>query len=293
MADAFVQTLKRMRTPMIPSNAIRNDEKARPMEPPEVLLDKSEPPRLRFDLSEDRFDHIHKLVEDWNRGFASETADFSKRYVASKLEVAVELRSLRPQGEQFHLVFCAIPNVSAWHFAKSATADIHTSGECGRANGAQDFVLISDTYFVDGPETLIPSLVWLERAKERVDLFRDICTSTFEVSLECGGIAGEREVSIERFLVPRCYGESVGGVIQGSAKAVNNSPDDIRPDLGNLFRHAELMRKMVGLIRVRLNKNSCVVPFAKPSSAFPIEIGKVLLCPCDLATRTLKGIRHG
>lgn len=256
------------------------------------LFDKSEAASFGFDVADYPLDLDHKFLEDGSRDIAFEPAYFAECYVASKLEIAVEIRSLGADGEQFHLIFCAVPYGSRWHPDKTSPSRIDPCAECTRHDRDEDFVLISNAYLVECEQNLVPSTVWLERAKKRVDFLRRVGTSTFKVRLKSVGVSREGEISVPRIISSANNGQFVNGMVESGSKAIDNSSDDLRPRFRDVLVHAQLVNNMLGLVRVRLDKNGCIVLFIKPSGGFPLEVGEVFLCPCDLAARTIKGSSH-
>jgi hypothetical protein len=246
-----------------------------------MSLNQTNPASFGLNLVDDRFDHPHKRFERFKGGLSVNPFDFAKRYVNAELEVAVELHPILG-GKHYHLVFCAIPYRRVGHGDKAGSLNEGLDAEGGSANRDQEFVLISDTYLVECPQQLATSLVRLVRAKEGVNLLRNICTSTFEVGLKVRSVTGEREVSIQRLRAPGREGNGVHGVIQSGSEIVNNVPGNLRESIGELLGQAKLVNDMLGFIRVRLGKNVAGVVLDKRQN-FPFEFGEVILSPCEFA----------
>jgi hypothetical protein len=255
------------------------------------LLDNSESLGFSLNFVDDRFNHIHKQIKSWDRILARNTLDFSKSYINAECELAVAFR-VRPNGEQFHLVFTAIPDWGGiGHRPKPRSFEVEASTECNASHWNEEFMLVSVTYLVECPQGLTPSFVWLVGPKERIDFFRDIFTSPLKSSVELGSLSRKGEVGVERILTSRSDSDSVHGVIQSRAKVVNNIPAHFGK-LGREFAdHANFVNDVLGFLRVRLGELFVSVTLVENNCSL-FEIGKVTLSPCQLASRTFERAGH-
>ena len=77
---------------------------------------------------------------------------------------------------------------------------------------------------VECPQGLVPSVVWVASAEERVHLRRNIGASALEVTFKVRRILGEWEVSVSGFGLASSNGNGVDSAVEGRPQVSEKSP---------------------------------------------------------------------
>jgi hypothetical protein len=237
-------------------------------------------PDLPFHSHNDSIDYANHLVEECIHWLSVNNRNFVKGYEEGKLEIVVACR-FGANDEQYHLLFDAIPRM-CWNLDVSNSLNEEFLAQRSSADGSKHFMLISNAYLVQCPEKVIASSVRLERAKERVDLFRDIGAASLHVVFELGNVASEGEVGFSRIDTSRGDGNAVASVIQGSTKIGSGVTDYISQKAWDRFRDLDLTHNMERQFRVRLD-NSCVGLTIEEEQDLFFKVGDVFLSPRDFS----------
>lgn len=246
-----------------------------------ISSDVTETPGLRFDSQQDMLDHVGKQVEKWNRWLSLNTFNLVKRYENRKLDFVIRL-CIGPERRYFDLLFGSVPDVFKGHTdqATASALEFGCNVPGSHYDGDQDSVIVSVAYLVQGPEGNIPSLVRLERPKERVNFLREIgpLHGVFKIT----GSSSEREVCMSRIERSSGDGDRVGGVVQGLPEVVGGVPGDLREILRKSPLELDLVYVLLRSIRVGINRSVAWVIRDEPVD-FLCEFENVMLCPSQLS----------
>jgi hypothetical protein len=255
-----------------------------------MLFDNSKAASLRCDSQQDALDFASNCVKNSKGCFSFNTLDFCESYRSEEAEVCIELRS-RTEGNQYHLMFRVIPDVRPWNHEVSSAFDVHASINSSGSERYQERVLVSVGYTVQCEQNFIPSVVWLERAKERVHFLRNVGASPFEAIFESVSGSSERKVGILGLGTSTRNGDGAGCMIQSFAEVADCIARHLGNSLRKGFRESNFVDGESGILRVRLDKlyEGCIL---NESLDCPFEVGDVFLSPCDLAPGAFEGIGH-
>jgi hypothetical protein len=245
---------------------------------------------LRFCSGDDALSYASKCLQRADRRLIRENRHVTERYIASELEICVECPSLFDAGE-YHLIFSFIP--SGWCPKREVERGLSVLGcfeytrfgECHRRSCAADRndnrMLVGYTKLVQGPESTLPSLVRLERAKERRDITWDILTPTGDMSFNVFGRIAKGESCVFEPLVPADFGGCVSGLVESGSEIVNSIGGNIS-DLAGQFLDEFDFVKLGSAVNIGLN-NSGVWAALEESGTLNVHISKVSLCIRDPA----------
>jgi hypothetical protein len=156
-------------------------------------------------------------------------------------------------------------------------------------------VLIGPTNGVECPEGVLSSLVWLVASYQGVDFGRDILAVSSQRAFKVVFGVGEGESGLPNALTP-ISGSSrdcVYGMVERSPKIGDNIRDGIIEEPRRLLCEAHLMDLALRDIRIRLGKEFIQVFLPMEMADNPFDFDEVMLCPLNLAARTVEGIGHG
>lgn len=249
--------------------------------------DDFEPPRLRFDTQEDALNFARQIVEDGNRWLSNKQLDFAELYIQEKVELVVKLGAFGLNRRKCDLIFASVRDgLRVRDTRVKSGVPIRSTDADSDRNELN--VLISDTYLVESPEKVIPSLVRLECAKEREDVLWNVLGPPWRASFPFGQASTNREGGVFEPSITRSERNAVGSVIQRGPKIV----DGIGGNVGEEFRQRhelEPMKLFVGNIRIWLDKY--VVWFCvREGFNLPFEILDVMLCARQLPACALERI---
>jgi hypothetical protein len=218
--------------------------------------------------------------------------NFPECYKKSEIDVTLALRS-RPLGEEFHLVFCAIPHMVKWDAQETASTP-HTRtcdlGDCDKGQKERVFVAVACAVQCD--EEMISSVVRLEAAQERPNLLRYMGAPPFKLVFESGLSAGKWEVGIPGFGTITRESYSVDGMVQSCPEIIHGISGKEGQPLWDFTHQADFLNYVTDLFRVWLFKG-----FAgghlKESSDLAIEFVNVFPSPCELEISAIEWIGHG
>lgn len=257
--------------------------------------DQSDAPCLSFGSHQDALDYADKVVEDCNGFLAAHNLNVIEAYERGDAYLVLQVGVIGGAPCEHDLLFGAIPHdwgVDHPEWFGYSLQDLQAGkGELPRppgidSDGSQDCVFVSTTYLVQCPERVIPSLVWLERPKQRDDLLRDMLAIPLSTNFEIRGVASERKVA----MATRRKRDRVSSVVKGFPEIVDGVPSD----LGSLrqgLRAPHLVHDFLGLIRVGFRNNFVgVALFERDDSVF--EILDVNLCSRKFTACTGERISH-
>src|ERR1700730_10299854 len=138
-----------------------------------------------------------------------------------ELEAVLEL-SPRPECDNFHLVFCAVPSRGLRRRQKpfSGAYVSPKKGENTSNERSHDSVFIRNANLIKQPQQVISSGVWLEPAKERVNFLWQVFRSTKSIR-HLGNATSEGKGGVLRVGLSRSDGNGVSGSVESAAKVSN------------------------------------------------------------------------
>lgn len=211
-------------------------------------LQKTESPALCFRSAQDAIDYAHHLTEDSNRRFALLNLSAIDRYIQGDVWLVVRVRADWCAGE-CEFVFYRVPiGVADSHSGSEAALcpivtgapSVAVSDDC-RGSGQmrerkdrvsyierdQCAVFLGVAELVQGPEGVIPSLVWLKRAEECEDFRRQIlAASPSNHMLQGGSIVPEGKLGLLGIDFPASDRACVTALVEDGAEIVGSVKDD-------------------------------------------------------------------
>jgi hypothetical protein len=243
-----------------------------------MLGDISKSSAFRFENPQDALDLAYAVMEDSKRWLADNEIDFIKSYVGNEFQIVVPLRCT-DDATDFDLVFEAIPTGVQVQPNDSANAFDIAQSEVGR--DSEERVLVKVGYLVEGPEGVIPALVWLECPKTRVDFLREVFASPFYLVFEVEGTIGERKGHESGVCVAGGDGNIEASGIQRRTQIVNSIRGSINERIREAGLKPDLVNLALGTLRIILNNKSAWACRDK-GNTLPVKLGHMLLCPRDL-----------
>ncbi len=252
-------------------------------------LKQSESEPLAFNCMDDVFDLVGETDESGNGGFIF--GDSCEDYEKFEIDVALRLRS-RFSGEEFHLIFCAVPGMNIWnpHFAAS-TPQVSANNTGNSSTGDEERVFIAVTCLVECNEYIVPSLVRLERAKQRPHFRWDIFTPSFKFIFKLGEVSSEWEVGVLNSGTARRDSNGVNGMIERRPEVIDDIPGDQGKLFGDGASQAHLLHDVLRLVRVRIGKKFPGIIFNEAPD-FPYEFIDVFATPSEFEVGAIEWTGH-
>jgi len=250
---------------------------------------------LRFRSQQDALNFAEHSAEEGNRWFSAHSVNFAKRYEKGELDIVLNF-SARPYTGKYHLIFFAIPmgrehgqSAGSLHVAYSNPLDGHTDGD-----DQPMFAAVANP--VECPDKVVPSFVWLERAKKRHNLRRQIFASATldNVRLKLHRRIGDGKVSSLGVGLPRRNRSRVASLIKDGTQTLGRLKSKISEPLGNGLGEFEFV-KLRDSVRVGLsNLGAWILLPAEEGFSPRIEVADLFLCAREPTPGTLERIkRHG
>jgi hypothetical protein len=241
--------------------------------------ERTETKTLRFNSGQDAFDFAYHVVENSNRWLVSNSLNWPERYEKGNLHIVFNVRLGADDG-QYDLVFVHVP--SGWESEAAVGTrhgeilDVNVSDI--RPDGDEQPMLGPIRHFIECPDKIVPSFVWLERAKQREDIRQQIFASTpvNYVSFQFGGAVGNGKVGVLGVGLARknCGGKP--SLVQDSSQLLSRSDSFINEVVGKRLGEFDFV-SLVHAIHVWLNDTG--VWFTIEKSRDPgIEVIDVFLC---------------
>jgi hypothetical protein len=243
----------------------------------------TESARLRYRSQQDALDLVDHNVEHGKGWRANEFRNFAERYVKGELEVVFEVPA-RLNTPEYHLIFFVIPRGHKY-FPSSDVARALCDEVVAVQRSTEDAVLTVIAEPIQCPDGFVPSLVRLERPKQREDIRRKIFapSATYHIRFELGGTIGNREMGALRIGDVRKNGCNIPGLIKGGTEVFNS----FDCNTGHLARHlpseADLVKFVAG-IRISLNDSGIWCTLEEGLSIFD-KGAKLKLCAADSLLR--------
>lgn len=188
---------------------------------------------------DDLFREIDNLVEDKNSWFAIDFLNPVESYSSGKVRMVIPLM-MRPDIAKYDVLIDAVID--------QGTIDMVHRGILPDICCNKEAMFIGVTDRVQGPEGVIPSLIWLEPAKNRQDFRRDIATAlpAFEDVSVLPKFA-EREVGVFGVGLSGTDGCRIGALVESSPQIVSSVRCDAFEDVRKRLTKDDLLKiKSIG-----------------------------------------------
>lgn len=252
-------------------------------------LKKADALGLCFRTQDDALNHARDVLKYGADFFTAYGLDIPKRYAMGDVEIVLKFSSGGHYGK-YELVFSGVPN---------EMGEIAISGHYGfaqsdvareKSNRSNEPVFVGVTQLVEGPDGKISSLVRIERAKVRYDLWGQVFASPFDNVFELRGVISDREVSRFGIGFSAQNGGGKSGKVKGGAQRLDTFDREIGDGVGNGPSHLELVKLIPGL-RIRLNRNGVGLSLEK-GFTLPTDFVDMLICAGESALRAMERIGH-
>lgn len=151
-----------------------------------------------LDSVDNKSDIVGHCVKGGKDFHSSYTCYVAKEHAKGNVHLVVKFRA-SPDPEEFDFVFRRVPTGISELEAAVNNCFFHVGAvpKSSRADWDNYAMRIGVPYLVQGPKGVIPSLVWVERRKQRAD-FRWVSPQSFPVKFasDTSGVFGKREASI-------------------------------------------------------------------------------------------------
>jgi len=262
----------------------------------EKLLNEPKTAGLRFDSQQDTLDFQAKIIEDSKDWLAYNDRDFVERYKRNEVEIVIPCCIRNDDGaepDHYHLIVSTVPFMGIGHRERS-TESLNRSASPPQdsLHGRDEFMFIPITQFVQCPQEVIASSVRLEPTKQRLNLFREV-SGTPDRTPHVAYIVSKRKCTIPGIGFTSSDSDGVPGIIQSTSQINNDVTGDVAERFWEGLNKFYLVNLPIRCLRIGFD-NFCVWVETMEFPDSPVEIGKeVFLSPCDLAPRTVEGVRHG
>lgn len=258
------------------------------------MLDRSsvsralEPNRLGFNCADDAINFGRELSKRGNDWLAANNPNVAERYVKGDVNLALKFRS-STEPHEFDLVFRRVP-LAISKLARSDDPTVEGTNRVAercKSHWDDHAMRIGVPYSVEANEQVVPSRVWLEAHKERVDFRRNIFKfPASQFTFKVGGIVGKRESGPLR----RGVAESDGGGIDRVVERVSQVPDGILERGLDVSRHPSGQPDLVHILtgfRIVVGDTG-IWPRIEEGFNFPFESIDVLACAIEDDARALE-----
>jgi hypothetical protein len=255
------------------------------------LLEQTDPPALCFGGPQDAINFARDGIQDANRRAAFDTVDVVKSYMEGNIHIVLQI-SFRGDPSKYDAIFVPLPSEHKLSGACSPhLIDVYSPG--ADTYWHKESVFVGVTKLVDGPEGIIPSLVWLERSKERTNFWAQIPTSPFDVVIQSDGRISEGKISILGVRNAAQNASSIATLIQAGSEGFDGLDGRIGPTIGDVARKFQTVDSKA--IRLYLSSTSGWVLLEEYLNTL-FESANMFLCAGQPALGALEGIRflsHG
>lgn len=256
----------------------------------------SEPETARFGF--DSFDCVRDLAADPVKFLDNGPACHNRGFIESykEFEVDLVLRVRIDAGSQvYDLLFNPIPPgvLGNYHADKPATAFDFCGWplEVGTEWG-QHGMIIGISQRLQCVQEIIPSIVRIERSKERVHFPRNIRASSLDLRFKFGSTMGKREVGVPNLGLTGGGCDRVDCVVETGAEIAHDVANEFRNEsIVKILNELDLVKELVRGSWVYFNDLSVGV-YLDESLNFPLEIGEMFASSSNLALRAVEWSRH-
>jgi hypothetical protein len=222
----------------------------------------------------------------------SESLNIADRYIKGEIGCYLRLHS-RLCNQECDLVFISVEGVAA-NFSPSGTNDVSGVDDPAPIDFERDkgAVFLGITKLVESPQIVIPSFVWLLRAKQRNDfrgaIFADL--PSVDIVIELDGIVPERKIRSFQPTIAASESGSISGLVESGTEIVGNIEQDARQHFRHLLSELNLV-DMISRIRVLLDNMGVWLTIDKIVDE-QLEIANVLLCSNKGESWAVEQVRH-
>lgn len=243
------------------------------------LPDNSNSSRLGFHSPQDALDFVREIAEDGKHWYASKHWNFAERYAKGEINIVVNC-SIASDPRDYDLVFSPVPSGArmSQQSIEAGTGRMTNEFDILNVHGGFDngSVFVGVSNLVQGPQGRIPSLVWLERSKKRLDFVRDVLGFAFDLSLKFSFSVSKGKVRP----FSRCRGnDSTGGVIECRPEIIDSRNRLLSDSRRQRIRESDYI-EIVNAISVNLG-DSFVNVRSKKQAGKAFYLTNVILCPPD------------
>jgi len=219
---------------------------------------------LCFRSPQDAINFARDGVEDAKRRAAFDAIEIVECYKEGKIYVVLKVRAGIDLSEYDLFFFAVKGGCEHPHTAAATAGHLHSIDACistGNTNRHEESVLVGVTEFVQGPEGIIPSLLRVERAKERTDFRRQVFASAFNVRVQFGRGVGEGEIGVFWGSHASPDRNGISTLVQSGSKSLNGLNGNICPAIRDF---ASKLKAMGGdSVSIRLSKGAAWFLFEK------------------------------
>jgi hypothetical protein len=254
-----------------------------------ISLHESDFPAFRFDLRNGFVGFAdHGLENEHGRFHAGVLAIF-QRWENREIDIVLKVHLLR-DSSIWDFIFRAVQDKRIVELNGDGQADALNFSHCGSACDEHDKGMFAQiAQVIEREKQVIPALVRLESAKQRLDFRRAILGDAFDSVSKLGRVA--RKGKDAKFQVgvvgtkvctgPRGMIETRSGVLDDLGR--QNSPAEGKP-----LRQPDFVN-FVDAVRIVIN-NSSVWLFTEKTIDLGFKVLEMFLCPCDSQPRAIEGI---
>lgn len=254
-----------------------------------LVLDETDAAALSFRSGDDARDYARKVVQRSRNWLALQNRHVAERYREGEFNLVLEA-TFGSDPAEYHLVFSAVPRGHR-DGAPAQAPPLHSEAAGSSADGDQLGVLhVCD--LVHGPQGVIPSLVRLERAKQRDNVIRQVFAAPFDHVSKFRSRVGERVVGALGVGRSSQIGASKAGLIESGSQTLNDLHGEVGEESGQRFGHLDLV-KLIAAVRVFLNDSG--IWFTLDESLYcGLEFRNLFLCAREPLLGAAEGIvGHG
>lgn len=239
-----------------------------------VVSEESDSLGLHCESCDDALNHVRKAVKRGNDFLACNKLNIVEGYKKGKLDIHFAFTVRDWDFSQYDLVFHAVPPGREGKPRRSAAmCSAHLHPVVGEAHRVNDSVFIGVTELVQDPEQIIPSFVWLGRANHFTDAVREYLGDTCHLRVK-------RSLVVSDGIVKELPAESEHGLVKRGPQAKNSIASVASNTLWHRLTDSQL-QQIVSAIRVTLGDSGAGVLVLNECLDFAVEIGNVILSPCD------------
>jgi len=201
--------------------------------------DQADAPALCFSGPQDAINFARNGVKNANGGTALNPIDLVKLYEEGKFDIVLKVSTGFDSGE-YDLIFSAVKNGHG-RVPPAQGHGIDFQSTSSDAHGDEESVFVGVTELVQGPEGVIPSLMRVERAKERADFHGEVFAAALSDTIQISNRVPKGKVGVSRLNHPGPKGYGVATLIEGGSERFNGLGSRVTPTVGDFARKLESM----------------------------------------------------
>jgi len=230
-----------------------------------------------------------KLLQDGQRWLAANNGNVADRYIDNEVDIIIEMAA-GLDDPHYHLLFSAIPS------GESESDRLRRSCNHGEiahhrfpdrhADRDQDGMLVGATEIIQGPKGIIPSLVRLERAKQRLDFTWNVLAPSLDGIRHIGIRFSERKRGGFWGNLSGTDGSGKSSLVKCGSKVIDSVSEEIAKFLGKRLAELDFVN-LSGAIAINLNEGGVGI-LTEERVDHQFEITNVFLCVGNSALWTIK-----